>query len=213
MKFNLSQTRSAPTDVIDKKARKISFILVSDENEGIRKPCCEEPYIEKLDVNGAIVSNLRTFFKAHNRSVDSAIGKIDNVRVEDNKLKADVTFGTTQDADVVFQKYRDGILTDVSFGYSIRKYEIDDSGDIPVVTITEFEIDEVSAVGIGFDRGAKVGREAELINEEIEVNPETENKQREKGENVNEIIKLAKGYIRDGKDAVAVMELAESMTE
>jgi len=213
MKFNLSQTRSAPTDVIDKKARKISFILVSDENEGIRKPCCEEPYIEKLDVNGAIVSNLRTFFKDHNRSVDSAIGKIDNVRVEENKLKADVTFGTTQDADVVFQKYRDGILTDVSIGYSIRKYEIDDSGDIPVVTITEFEIDEVSAVGIGFDKGAKVGREAEQTNEEIEVNPETENKQREKGENVNEIIKLAKGYIRDGKDAVAVMELAERMTE
>ena len=48
---------------------------------------------------------LKTFFKDHNRSVDSAIGRVENIRLEDGKLKADVVFGTDEDAEKVFRKY------------------------------------------------------------------------------------------------------------
>ena len=209
-KLNLSglQNRSASRDTIDKKNNKISFILISDKNEGVRYSFGDK-FIERLDVNGADFSNLRTFFKDHNPSVDNAIGRVENIRVEDNKLKADIVFGNDKEAQRVFEKYRDGILSDVSIGYEIRKYEIDESGEIPVVTVTDFEIKEVSAVGVGFDRGAKVGRNAET---NTAKEPETIEKPRQ-GVRMNEILSLAKGFIRDGKDAITIMELAEKFTE
>jgi len=230
--LNKNQIRSAPIDesAIDEENRKISFILVSEQNEGMRKPCCEEPYIERLDVNGADTSNLRTFFKDHTPNVDNAIGRVENVRVEDNKLKADVIFGSDEESQRIFQKYKDRILSDVSIGYRIKEYEIDESKDTPVVTIRNFEIYEVSAVGIGFDKGAKMARSAEN-NEttqqetpKVEETPEKsdevraelppQNKDLPKGDNrMNEIMKLARGYIADGKDAIAVMDLATRMSE
>jgi HK97 family phage prohead protease len=222
--LNKNQIRSAPIEksAIDEENRKISFILVSEQNEGMRKPCCEEPYIERLDVNGADTSNLRTFFKDHTPNVDNAVGRVENIRVEDNKLKADVIFGTDEDSQKIFQKYRDGILSDVSIGYRIKEYEVDESKDIPVVTIKNFEVYEVSAVGIGFDKGAKMGRSAEnnettpKVEETDEIRAELppQNKDLPKGDNrMNKIMRLARGYIADGKDAIAVMDLATRMSE
>lgn len=75
--------------VVDKNAinietRTISFILVSEKNEGERYDWwTDEVFIEKLDVNGARYERLKTFFKDHNRSVDSAIGRVENIRLED----------------------------------------------------------------------------------------------------------------------------------
>lgn len=155
--------------VIDKSAineetRTISFVLISEENEGERYDWwTDEKFIEKLDVTGARYERLNTFFKDHIRSVDSAIGKVVNVRVEDGKLKADVIFGTDEDSEKVFRKYIDGILTDCSIGYKIIATRVEErKGEPTLVTVVEFEIYELSAVGIGFDKGAKVGRELNL---------------------------------------------------
>lgn len=135
--------------------RTLTFTIISDENEGMRYDWWSgDKYLERLDVNGAKTGRLNTFFKDHNRGVDDAIGRVTNVRMDGNSLKADVVFGS--DADSILNKYREGILTDVSIAYAIEKYEVDErEGEADVVTVTEFEIFELSAVGIGFDRGAK----------------------------------------------------------
>ncbi|GAB6045090.1 hypothetical protein JCM11957_06880 [Caminibacter profundus] len=164
------QRRASPqTKLIDEKERRIPFILISKNNRGERYCCGELEYIEELDVNGARFDNLKTFFKDHDRSVDSAIGKIENVRVENGELKADVVFGSTPDAIEVFNKYKEGILTDVSVGYRVKEVEvIEKQGEVPIVRVTDFEIIEVSAVGVGFDKGATVGRSKTFKEEKLD---------------------------------------------
>lgn len=145
---------------IDEESRTVPFIIISSDNDGERYDWWkEEIYIERLDVNGANYERLKTFFKDHNDSVDSAIGKVVNIRVEDGQLKADVIFGTDEDSEKIFRKYVDGILTDCSVRYKINTVTVEERKAEPtLVTVTDFEIRELSAVGIGFDKGAVVGR-------------------------------------------------------
>jgi len=155
-----SQTRSVGVSVSreDNATNTLSFVFVSDDNGGKRYDWGSgEYYTEELDVLGADSQRLNTFFKDHMRDVDSAVGKVSNVRVEDGKLLGDVTFGSDDDSQRIFSKYSEGILTDVSIGYEIRDYEVIQGADneLDTVRVTNFEIFEVSAVGIGFDSGAK----------------------------------------------------------
>lgn len=145
---------------IDTEKRMIPFILVSRDNAGERYDWWnDEVYTEELDPNGARLEELMTFFKDHSPSVDTAIGRIDNTRVEDGIIKADVYFGTDEDADKVFQKYRDQVLTDVSIGYYVNDVVITSrQGEPDHVLVTDYTIVELSAVWKGFDRGATIGR-------------------------------------------------------
>lgn len=145
---------------IDTEKRMIPFILVSRDNAGERYDWWnDEVYIEELDPNGARLEELMTFFKDHSPSVDNAIGRIDNKRVEDGMIKSDVYFGTDEDASKVFQKYRDQVLTDVSIGYYVHDVTITSrQGEPDHVLVTDYTIVELSAVWKGFDRGATIGR-------------------------------------------------------
>ena len=160
---------SIESSSINESERKIPFILVSKDNQGERFDWWkDEIYIEKLDVNGANYERLKTFFKDHIRYVDNAIGKVENIRIEDGELKADVVFGTDEESDKIFRKYLDGILTDCSIGYKIINVTTEErKGEPTIVTVTEFEIRELSAVGIGFDKGATVGRNFENVGENM----------------------------------------------
>lgn len=172
---------------INESERKIPFILVSKDNEGERFDWWkDEIYIEKLDVNGANYERLKTFFKDHIRSVDNAIGKVENIRIEDGELKADVIFGSDEESERIFRKYLDGILTDCSIGYKIINVTTEErKGEPTLVTVTEFEIRELSAVGIGFDKGATVGRNFENV-----------------GENMNEELKKELDSLRSAVDGL-----------
>ena len=158
--FDTTRKLPVESNLINIETRTVPFILISKENEGERVDWwTDEVFIEKLDVNGAKYERLNTFFKDHIRSVDSAIGKVENIRIEGGQLKADVVFGTDDDAEKVFRKYVDGILTDCSIGYKINATTVEQrKGEPTLVTVTDFEIRELSAVGIGFDKGATVGR-------------------------------------------------------
>lgn len=158
----------AQTELIDTENKIVPFILVSDDNGGLRYDWWnDEIYEERLDVNGATFDNLNTFFKDHEMRVDNAIGKVINPRIEDNKIKADVRFGTDEDSEKIFNKYRDGILTDVSIGYSIQDFTTEErKNDHTLVTVTRFDIHELSAVWKGFDKNAKVGRNATNLEKE-----------------------------------------------
>ncbi len=152
----------------------LSFVFVSDNNAGKRFDWGSgEYYDEILDVDGATTERLNTFFKDHLRDVDSAIGKVTNPRVLNGQLVGDITFGTDDDSQRVFSKYSEGILTDVSIGYEIRDYKVEQGAENERdrVTVTDFDVFEVSAVGIGFDGGAKK-REKEVNLGSSEMNEE-----------------------------------------
>jgi len=136
----------------------LSFVFVSEDNAGKRFDWGSgEYYDEVLDVNGAVTDRLNTFFKDHSRDVDSAVGRVSNVRVDNGQLLGDITFGSDVNSQEIRNKYAEGILTDVSIGYEIRDYEVKQGAENERdrVTVTDFDVFEVSAVGIGFDSGAK----------------------------------------------------------
>jgi hypothetical protein len=145
---------------IDIDNRTIPFILVSEDNAGERYDWWEgETYIEELDPSGARFDELHTFFKDHTYSVDTAVGSVNNVRLEEGKIKADVKFGTDEDSERVFVKYKDRVLTDVSVGYYVNDVVITEKkGEPDHVLVTDYSIVELSAVWRGFDRGATIGR-------------------------------------------------------
>lgn len=146
--------------VIDEENKVIPFILVSNDNAGERYDWWnDEVYIEELDPMGARLEELQTFFKDHNKRVDTAIGRVENTRVEDGQIKADVVFGNDADATLVFQKYLDRILTDVSVGYYVNDITVTEKKGEPThVLVTDYTIVELSAVWKGFDKGATLGR-------------------------------------------------------
>ena len=146
-----------------------TFVMVSADNGGMRYDWYSgESYLEELSIEGASYGSLTTFFKDHNRSVDSAIGRIENVKVDGGTIVSDVIFGTGENEQSIHRKYTEGILTDVSIGYQINKYEVEErDGESDVVTVTDYEIFELSAVGIGFDKGAK--KREVILHDENEV--------------------------------------------
>lgn len=148
-----------------KQDNALTFVMVSEDNDGMRYSWDFGYYIERLDINGANMEKLNTFFKNHNRDVDAAIGRVENKRVDGTSLLGDVVFDESG-ADVK-RKYENGTLTDVSIGYKINAYKVEErEGEPDIVTVTDFDITELSAVGIGFDQGAKhIGRESEIHNQ------------------------------------------------
>ena len=133
-----------------------TFILISNNNQTERYDWwADEIYIEELDVNGADYSQLKTFFKDHNPSVDTAIGKVEDLRLENGQLIGDVRFSKDEKSQIIKQKYDDGILTDVSIGYRIDEYVLTEQKDAPThILVTKYRIVELSAVWKGADTGA-----------------------------------------------------------
>ena len=85
---------------------------------------------------------------------------------------ADVRFGTDEHSQTIMRKYDEGLLTDVSIGYDIVDYKVEEKpNERDLVTVTSFEIRELSAVGVGFDKGAKQ-RSQENIDGENPMNKE-----------------------------------------
>lgn len=164
----------ADTSLIDEEKRMIPFVMVSDDNAGLRYDWWnDEIFEERLDPQGATFDGLNTFFKDHRMSVDTAIGKIENARLDNGQIKANVIFGSDAESDTIFNKFREGILTDVSIGYSIQEVITTERKDEPTeVLVTRFNIHELSAVWKGFDSNAKAGREVENLEEEDNLDEE-----------------------------------------
>jgi hypothetical protein len=159
-------------NLIDEENRTIPFIMVSKDNSGLRYDWFnDEIYEERLEPAGATIDSLNTFFKDHKMSVDTAIGKVVNKRYENGELKADVVFGTDPESDTIFNKFREGILTDVSIGYTIQEVEVTErENETTEVLVKRFNIHELSAVWKGFDKFAKVGREKDHLAKEVTPN-------------------------------------------
>ncbi len=160
---------TADIGLIDEEKRLIPFILVSKDNAGLRYDWWnDEVYEERLQVTGATFERLKTFFKDHIVSVDNAIGKVEDVRIEDGEIKANVIFGTDEVSNTIYTKFREGILSDVSIGYSIQEVVTTERENEPTeVLVTRFDIHEASAVWMGFDKNATIGRSKENLDEEV----------------------------------------------
>ena len=157
--------RAESINTVDEENKKITFTIVSKMNAGTRYDWWkDEEYIEELSIAGATWDRLTTFFTDHSLRVDNAVGRIENVRIENGEIKCDVTFGSDSRAIEIFTKYKDRILTDNSIGYIVEDMVTTEKKDEPThILVTRFEIVEVSAVWRGFDPGATAMRSANKI--------------------------------------------------
>lgn len=88
------------------------------------------------------------------------VGVIEQVGVgSDRVARAKVRFGRSARAEEVFQDVKDGIRTNVSFGYRIHEMELVSEKDgTPTYRVTDFEPFEVSIVSVPADPTVGVGR-------------------------------------------------------
>jgi len=157
----------------------MTFVLVSRDNGGKRYDWQRgEYYTEVLDPNGADYSRTLSFFKDHNADVDSAIGAVENIRVEADELLGDVRFGTDKQSQSIMRKYEEGLLSGVSVRYTQDEYKDEETDGARTRTVTKYKLYELSAVGIPFDQGA-TKRGVDMTKEELEkLNKEKQEKQR-----------------------------------
>ena len=111
---------------------------------------------EKLTVSKRAVKMERLNKKIapvlHNHDRDQTIGIVEAARIDGEQAIADLRFSKNEFAEEVYRDMLDGIRRQISCGYRIMKYEIDESNERdPLYTITEWEPYEISVVAYAAD--------------------------------------------------------------
>lgn len=97
-----------------------------------------------------------------NHNTDRLAGRVENIRLEDRKLRGDIRAGSSALAQEIAQDITDGIRPDISVGYRILDYREEKRDGIYYVIATRWEPLEVSTVPIPADPiGSGVNRSAE----------------------------------------------------
>ena len=111
---------------------------------------------EKLTVSKRAVKmerlNKRIAPVLHNHDRDQTIGIVESARIDGEQAIATLRFSKNARADEIYQDVVDGIRRQISCGYRIMKYEIDETNERdPLYTVTEWEPFEVSVVAYAAD--------------------------------------------------------------
>lgn len=147
---------------IDAESRTVEIVW-STGSKGIRRTW-DGDYYEELEISEKSVrlerlNNGAPLLNSH-RSGDlsDVIGRVERAWIEDGLGKALVRFSRRQEVEPIFQDVRDGIITSVSIGYAVHRYQdVSVDGDkIPTYRAVDFEPMEISIVSVAFDDGAKV---------------------------------------------------------
>ena len=104
---------------------------------------------------------LKVFYNHDSKALP--IGKWENLRVEDKKLKGDAIFDSNDEfAMKIFNKIKDGFLESISVGVEFEKYDVkqrDKQNDL--IIVKRWGVFEASVVNIPAIPNAKVGLEFE----------------------------------------------------
>lgn len=168
-----------------------------------------ERYYEELSLEpkhvrmDRLTSGRAPLLLAHrNMDPGAVIGVVESARIERGRGVATVRFSAEGEAAEIFRKVQDGILTNVSVGYRIHKFEKVEGGEdeIPTYRAVDWEPFELSVVALGEDAGAHF-RAATLVEEplmnteqqqEQEPTPGTAAAERKRYLGIRKIVTLAK---------------------
>lgn len=88
----------------------------------------------------------------HNHDRDQTIGIVESARIDGEKAIATLRFSQSTHANEIYQDILDDIRRQLSCGYRILKYEIDETNERdPLYAITEWEPYEISVVAYAAD--------------------------------------------------------------
>jgi HK97 family phage prohead protease len=175
------RTQTAINQTVNEETRTVDLTW-STGFKGLRAGW-DGTYYEELSMDPKHVDMTRLqarapLLAAHNAyDLNAVIGVVERASIENGVGVATVRFSKDPEADKIFQKVREGILTGVSVGYQVRKYEdVTQKGEAtPTYRATNWQPHEISIVPIGFDPNAQI-RATENKNEvEIEIQNTNEN--------------------------------------
>ena len=181
--------------------RNLEFKSFDEKNKTIELSfSSEEPYerywgIEILDhsttsVNMERLNNSAPLLFNHDR--DIVIGVVEYAKIEDKKGIARVRFGNSAKALEVFSDVVDGIMRNVSVGYSINEMRLESESDgVETYRVTDWLPFEISIVSIPADATIGVGRESQLESQVVKINKEVKDmkNKRNQEETPNEEVK------------------------
>ncbi len=168
--------------VIDEDDRTVE-VSVSSELPVVRSSFFREPWVEILghkraEVNLDRLNGGAAVLYNHSRRREDRIGVVENAKVRDKRVTATLRLSKREDVDDIWNDIRDGVLRNISVGYSIdeRKLTREGKGEPDEFRITSWTPHEVSFVDIPADPTVGVGRneEGELAYRVIDIPTETE---------------------------------------
>ena len=156
----LKRTVSIVRQAIDEEARTVEIAFSSEEP--YRRWFGDEILSHDKDaVDLSFLSSGRAPFLADHNHTD-VIGVIEKAWIDkDRKGRALVRFGKSPRATEFFDDVVDGIRSNVSVGYVVKKWEVDEEPETPVYTAKKWCPLENSLVSIPADTSVGVGRSAE----------------------------------------------------
>ena len=98
-----------------------------------------------------------------NHNPDEQIGVVETAAIQNGQALATCRFSQNPAADGIYRDILSGIRSQISCGYRINTYEVDDpNGNDPLYRVTSWEPYEISVVTIAADAGAIVERSGYL---------------------------------------------------
>ncbi|MBF0339476.1 MAG: peptidase U37 [Magnetococcales bacterium] len=120
-----------------------------------------QSYDETLSMDPAHVDLSRLnggapLLDSHNASaLEGILGVVERAWIDGGVGRAVVRFSSREEVAPIFKDVQDGILRNVSVGYTVRKYQVtEETGKVPLWRAVDWTPLELSAVPIGADPGA-----------------------------------------------------------
>lgn len=116
------------------------------------------PYLERLTMTPAAWTAARPtvpVLKDHQHTVDSVIGRAENIRVEHGRALATIRLSDRPDLAGIRRDIQTGILDSLSFGFTVPKWREYSENGTRVREAEQIVVHEVSFVPIGADPQAK----------------------------------------------------------
>jgi len=169
-------------DIINEEDRTVR-LSVSSETPVLRSSFFREPWVEVLghkrgEVNlDRLNDGAPLLFNHDNFSRENRVGVVESAKLSNRRVEAVVRFSKRDDVDDLWNDVKDGILRNISVGYSINERQLtrEGKGEPSEFRITDWTPFEVSAVStpadnsIGIGRGLEEGQQAyriiDLVNE------------------------------------------------
>jgi phage major head subunit gpT-like protein len=159
----LSLRAAVRPETVDIEARTVELVWTTGA-KGRRWNWDIGYYLEELEVSDTAVNldrlnNGAPLLNVHNQwELRSVLAVVERAWLENGEGHALVRFSQREDADEVFRDVKDGILRNISVGYTVHHYALVEGGDdtLPLYRADDWEPMELSLVPVGFDDGAKV---------------------------------------------------------
>ena len=145
----------------------------------LRQPWLDDPFFEALSLSADAVDLSRlnagaSLLNNHNANqLADVVGVVERAWIANGEARARVRFSSRPDVDGIWRDVQDGIIRNVSVGYTVQTWERSQGkGDPhPTLTATRWLPMELSLVGIPADAGAQVRNNPTAQKQMTSANP------------------------------------------